>query len=224
MARKKEGDAPADIPIWFVTFSDVITLLMTFFILLLTFATSEPEQFERLQIAMFGGGGTQGLAGLSDPSEKDTVLLRERPRAGRVSLRGSEMPPIHADPSCQSLAAGLAGLEENERRELSTQHAIFVPLNLIFTSDGAISSLGYQQLRMLAKFMRKQQLDVDFLVARDKDLERARLLASRLFEVESIQPGRLGIGRDTRIEEPSLLKIVLTRPVYESPHGSQDET
>ena len=41
-----------------MTFSDVITLLMTFFILLLTFATNEPESFSRIETSMFGGGGT----------------------------------------------------------------------------------------------------------------------------------------------------------------------
>ena len=220
MARDKQPEVPADVPSWLMTFSDVITLLMTFFILLLTFATSEPEQFARMQLAMFGGGGAQGLAGqVPEPNERDSVLVRERPRAGRATLRGSEMPPIHTDPVYESLANGLAGLEEDERRQVSTQHALLMPLHLVFTSDGAISSLGHQQLRMLAKFMRTQKLDVDFLVAQKPDMERARLLASHLFEVESIQPGRLGIGRDVSMQEPSLLKIVITRPLHGSPHG-----
>ena len=47
----------AEVPTWFMTYSDVITLLMTFFILLLTFATNEPESFERMH-------SIDGLSGL----------------------------------------------------------------------------------------------------------------------------------------------------------------
>ena len=61
--EKKPPDKPDDIPAWFMTYSDVITLLMTFFILLMTFATNEPERFERMQVSMFGGSGATGLAG-----------------------------------------------------------------------------------------------------------------------------------------------------------------
>ena len=51
MARQKPFPEPKDdIPAWFMTYSDVITLLMTFFILLLTFATTEPERFRKIDI------------------------------------------------------------------------------------------------------------------------------------------------------------------------------
>ena len=52
----------AGIPSWFLTYTDVITLLMTFFILLLTFATSEPEFLSKVQVVAFGGGGSTGVA------------------------------------------------------------------------------------------------------------------------------------------------------------------
>ncbi|MEZ6145736.1 MAG: flagellar motor protein MotB [Planctomycetaceae bacterium] len=78
---KKCCDKPADVPAWFMTYSDVITLLMTFFILLLTFATNEPENFERMQVAMFGGGSATGLAGHNDEAiDRDSLLLRIRPK------------------------------------------------------------------------------------------------------------------------------------------------
>jgi len=63
MARDKpEEPNSGDIPAWFMTYSDVITLLMTFFILLMTFSTTEPENFGRMQVVMFGGGNSSGVA------------------------------------------------------------------------------------------------------------------------------------------------------------------
>ena len=63
MAKEKEFEMPPDIPSWVMTFSDVITLLMTFFILLLTFASNTPEKFEQVQVSMFSGGGATGIVG-----------------------------------------------------------------------------------------------------------------------------------------------------------------
>lgn len=225
MAKEKEPDIPEDIPSWLMTFSDVITLLMTFFILLLTFATSEPETFDRMQVSLFGGGGASGVAGKSDSAmDKDALLLRERPRSGRITMRGSEMPPINSDPVYETLAKGIAGLENEEQRELSTQHSVTLPLTLMVDSSGEISALGSQQLRMMAQQLRKQQLDVDFFVASEDRLSDAVRLTTHLYQQEGILPGRLGVGKDTAMTDPSLVKIVLTRPIAGEPDGSKAKT
>ena len=64
MAKEKlPPPPPDDIPAWFMTYSDVITLLMTFFILLLTFSTTEPERFEKVQTAVHQSGGASSMVG-----------------------------------------------------------------------------------------------------------------------------------------------------------------
>ena len=220
MAREKEPEAPADIPSWLMTFSDVITLLMTFFILLLTFATNEKEKFERIQVSMFGGGGATGMVAEAEgPLDHDALLLRERHRSGRISQEGSEIPPIHSDAVFESLSKGVAGLENDEMRELSTQHGVVIPWSLFMTSDGNISPLGQQHLKMLAKHMRRQPIDADFLVGDTTQLAQAQQLASHLFEREGIQPGRLGIGFDPDNSDKSRFTIVLTRPLAGKIHG-----
>ncbi len=221
MARVKEPEAPAEIPSWLMTFSDVITLLMTFFILLLTFATNEPETFERIQVSMFGGGGATGMAAEAQgPLDHDALLLRERQRSGRITQVGSEMPPIHSDAVDESLSKGIAGLEDNEMRELSTKHGVMIPWSLFMTSDGAITPLGRQHLKMLAKHMRRQPIDADFLVADTSQFAQAQQLASYLFEGEAIQPGRLGVGFDPENPDKSRFTIVLTRPLTGKIHGN----
>ena len=221
MAREKEPEAPPDIPSWLMTFSDVITLLMTFFILLLTFATNEPEKFERIQVSMFGGGGATGMAAEAvGPLDQDALLLRKRQRSGRITQVGSEMPPIHSDAVYESLSKGIAGLEEHEIRNMSTQHGVVIPWSLFMDSDGEITAVGRQHLKMLAKHMRRQPIDADFLVTDSSQFARAQTMASYLFEAESIQPGRLGIGQDLNNPDKTRFTIVLTRPLSGKIYGN----
>ena len=223
--KESEPDPPADLPVWLMTYSDVVTLLMTFFILLLTFATSEPESFDRVQVSMFGGGGATGIAGEQIKGmDKDALLVRERSRAGRMSMRGSEMPPIDQDPSYQAMADGLKGLEASADRELATQHSATIPLSLLIDSRGEVTTVGQQQLRMIAQQLRKQPLDVEFMVGDRKRLGDAVKLTSHLYEKEAIQPGRLGVGRDVNALDPSLVRIILTRPIASWTDGTQVKT
>ena len=211
MARNKEPEMPPGVPTWLMTFSDVITLLMTFFILLLTFATSEPERFERMQVAMFSGGGALGIAGDAHTAlDRDSVVYRVRPRSGRKSTRGSEMPPIHEDPVKSSLADGIAGLEQDEQRETSTSHELTVPVHLFFNADGEISVQGKVFARMLARQLRNQPLDISIGAPR-QDTGKAQLLAAHLFEEYAIQPGRIGVGyRRSSTKAPGTMQIRLT--------------
>lgn len=212
MAMEKEPDMPAEVPTWLMTFSDVITLLMTFFILLLTFATSEPEKFERMQVAMFQAGGAVGIAADSETAlDKDSLLLRERPRAGRITTRGSEMPPINSDTTTSSLAKGIAGLEQDEQRELSTNHAMLLPMDFFFANDGTISAKGKLSARMIARQMHNQPLDINIGVTSRSDLTSGQLLASHLFEQFAIQPGRIGVSLDRSPEnQPRAIRLRLT--------------
>ena len=221
MARTKQPDMPPGVPTWLMTFSDVITLLMTFFILLLTFATSEPERFERMQVAMFSGGGAIGIAGDAHSAlDRDSIVFRERPRSGRISTRGSEMPPIHSDPVDSSLANGIAGLEKDEQRELSTNHELTVPMHLFFNAAGEISIQGQVFARMLARQLRNQPLDVTFGAPRE-DMGKAQLLAAHLYEEYAIQPGRIGVGHNRSPKNlPGTMQVRLTLAAARQENGA----
>ena len=66
MARKKKvEEPPAGAPAWMMTFSDITTLLLTFFILIMTFSTIEKERFEKAKGAFRGALGV-----LSDEEER----------------------------------------------------------------------------------------------------------------------------------------------------------
>ena len=211
MAIEKEPEAPADIPSWLMTFSDVITLLMTFFILLLTFASSEPESFDRLQVSLFGGGGSKGIVRKKEQAmDFDSVIMRKRSRAGRITQRGTEMPTIHTDPSYTSVNKGIAGLENDEDRELSERHAITIPINLIIDSSKNITPLGKQQFRILAQQLKRLPLDIELRVGTEARTEDALLMATHLFEEEKVLPGKIGVSFDRHSTSSEELTIIMT--------------
>ncbi len=219
MARNRIDDPPLEIPSWFMTFSDVITLLMTFFILLLTFATNEPESFERMQVSLFGGGGT-GIAGKSiAPVDQDAVLMRERPRSGRITNRGSEMPPTYTDPAYESLANGISGLEEHEERVLSTTHSLTVSTSLLVNSDGEVTSFGAQQLHMVGIQMKKRPLRLDLVVGGKDAVATAITLAQHLMAQEGITLGRVGVGLAPSQVPEDVVRLVMTQQ-QEQNHGA----
>ena len=48
MARKKQEDAPKGSPAWMNTFSDLMNLLLCFFVLLFSMSTVDAQKFEQV--------------------------------------------------------------------------------------------------------------------------------------------------------------------------------
>ena len=83
--KPPEDEEPAGAPAWMATFSDMMTLLMTFFILIMSFSTMEVEKFK---MAMGSLKGAFGILGVQDklrpdqswfsPSSFSTYSLKQR--------------------------------------------------------------------------------------------------------------------------------------------------
>jgi len=54
---KKEKKAPAGAPMWMVTFSDMVTLLLTFFVLLMSMASMDQVKFSKASSSLAGAFG-----------------------------------------------------------------------------------------------------------------------------------------------------------------------
>ncbi|MFH2001067.1 MAG: flagellar motor protein MotB [Planctomycetota bacterium] len=90
MARQKpEPEQPTGCPDWIVTFSDIVSLLVTFFVLLLTFSTLEVKEFEKLAGSLQGGFG----AIAPDFESNRTALMdKNAVRVDRKLDQGSDVP------------------------------------------------------------------------------------------------------------------------------------
>ncbi|MCA9199813.1 MAG: hypothetical protein KDA87_19875 [Planctomycetales bacterium] len=208
MAKEKKPPEPTgEVPMWFLTYTDVITLLMTFFILLLTFSTDQPEEFQILQGTMFGDPSGLG-AMVKKPG--DSEIIRERPRDSRVSDRGSEIPPEQADPGMDMLDKGLKSFQEDEQiRDPSATYSIDLPLNMLMDSSGELTAFGKNQLHQLAVRLKKGTCDPVFEISTLDDFEKVHDMVLHLVDNEGISYSRVGIAATDSILDPTKMRLSL---------------
>lgn len=78
MAAEEEQECPAcpAIPGWLATFADLMSLLMCFFVLLLSFSEMEAIKFKRLAGELRNAFGVQTVVNVSDPPKGTSVIAR----------------------------------------------------------------------------------------------------------------------------------------------------
>lgn len=176
-----------------MTYSDVITLLMTFFILLMTFSSTEPENLSRMQVVSFGGGGSTGVARKQAMAEQDGLIVRVRPASSRIAREGSEEPPEMLAPAKKSVSKGIDALDEEDPLGAVQRFQIDVPLALLRDEKGEGTSYARGLVRMIGKQMVNVPVDVRFLAGNQADADTGLGIASAIYESHSMAPGRLSV-------------------------------
>lgn len=213
MAKEKAPPPPAeDIPAWFMTYSDVITLLMTFFILLLTFATTEPEKFDKVQVSAFGSAGATGVAGhINDGLEKQSWVQRVRPRAARIAMDGAEIPPMVDEPSKQALGRGLETVNEEEsKKDVMLTNSFEVQAKPLVDENSRLTARGMELARMLASQLRSLKISCTVEFTNPEMLDRATAFLAHLYDVEMVRPGQVGVAMAYGVSANSV-RIVMER-------------
>lgn len=179
-----------------MTYSDVITLLMTFFILLLTFATTEPERFEKSTSTVSANGAATGTAGKKlEGIDKDSWVNRLRPPASRIAMRGAEMPPISTDPARKTFGEGLRSLNEEEAQQNDqTSHSFVMPYAQAFDSEGKLSAQGRLVCQMLSGQLRELPFQAAIEFSDVEHVEAVTGLMEFLFDVEKTRPGQVSMN------------------------------
>ncbi|MFW6162397.1 MAG: OmpA/MotB family protein [Planctomycetota bacterium] len=80
--------AESSAPEWIVTFSDIVSLLVTFFIMILTWSTLETEQFELIAGSLKGAMGVVGRT-----TDRSSMVRRPQLLSQRDEHQGVEDPP-----------------------------------------------------------------------------------------------------------------------------------
>ncbi len=196
MARdKKPADPPGDIPAWFMTYSDVITLLMTFFILLLTFATTQPERFEKSASSTFASGSATGVAGEKLPTDNDSWVSRVRKPSARLSMRGAEMPSITKQATKAAFGEGLRSLNEEEKKHNEhTTHSFELPFVQMFNREGLLTDQGADICKALADQLEALPFQASIQFADETHTKPISGMMEHFFHFEKTRPGQLSMS------------------------------
>ena len=203
MAIEKPPEPPGDdIPAWFMTYSDVITLLMTFFILLLTFSTTEPDRFERIQTTIFAGGKGSGVVGPDvDGPENESFIQRVRPRAARMAMAGSEMPPYMKEISSKSVGEGLRSLtDEESKQDTMTTNQFSVPASQLLDNEGQILPYGAELAAMLSNALSRVPVHLVVQCSNESTYSKMIAYVNYLYEAEKIRYGHIAVGHSDRVQ------------------------
>lgn len=211
MSKKEvKADPPDDVPMWFMTYSDVITLLMTFFILLLTFSTTEPERFEKVTMSLFGSAGATGVAGHKhDQLDRSSWSQRVRPRAARIAMHGSEMPPIVNEPSKAAVGRGLESVsEEQANKDVMRSYSFELPLPTLVNDNDNLTQKGVQVASRLCSQLRSLPVHCAIELSSKSMGNRAAAFADYLYHVERIRPGQVGVGYANDVNSGSVRFVI----------------
>ena len=197
MVKEKPPEPPAeDIPAWFMTYSDVITLLMTFFILLLTFASTEPQKFDKVQVSAFGESGSTGVAGHEHAGlDQQSWVQRVRPRAARVAMDGAEVPPSQTEISSQAVGRGLETVNDKQaKKDVMTNNSFQVKLEPLVTENANLTPRGVAIAALIAKQLRALPVHCSIEFSNRDLLDKTTRFLSYLYDVERVRPGQVGVG------------------------------
>ncbi len=70
-------DCPAGLPAWMGTFADLMSLLMCFFVLLLSFSEMDAQKFKRLAGSLAQAFGVQNRLDVTDPPKGTSIIAQE---------------------------------------------------------------------------------------------------------------------------------------------------
>jgi chemotaxis protein MotB len=152
MKKEKEEPEEPSAPFWMTTFSDMVTLLLVFFILILSYSTVELEKFRGAMSSMKGALGIMPEMGSSVPNRKPNFHERMTVRNTKLTERMQSFD----DAIKQAKAEGMIETEV-------TASGLHIRLgdNVLYDLGKArIKPSAYPILREVAALIREESNDV----------------------------------------------------------------
>ncbi|MBP6124735.1 MAG: hypothetical protein KA469_02425 [Phycisphaerae bacterium] len=217
MARKKKQfhDEEPGSPEWLVTFSDCITLLLTFFVLLISFASFEKETFDSLAESF---ALALPSSGWSLASDKDSFQKKPETNDKTQQNKGSETRT-----SITRLTSNY--MKEEKPLDFRNLKVFTMPSEQFFWGQGtAISQPGREVLEALGKFLHSVQGRI--VISENgpdgkPDLSLVRCLAVLEYftEEQNLPAERFSISPATTLRTPPHVRqleiTLLERSIYE---------
>ena len=182
---------------WIVTYSDMVTLLIAFFIAIITFSSKHigGRDAPKGESPLAGLGGS-GLAGpkRSEDIPRDAVVWRLRFRQGPKTETGSEFAPLYHDPALETTEGVLRAFSNAPPGKIGDPYTLHLPFGILFGSKSSLTPSGIHLLRTIAANLRNMPYDFHLSVRSPDHLSRAVQMGTYLSTSGGIHPGRIAIG------------------------------
>jgi Flagellar motor protein len=206
-SHRIEETSSRDVPPWMLTYADTVTLLMTFFVMLMSFSTTDQGQFAKLRGALVGHLGIVQAEALA----KDSLLDRRNMDASRIFLSGYENPPDYDPLSYMEQRFDLLVKESQianalEYRLTEEGFEIHIAPGALFLEGSAeMTDGGQRALDLVARACRHLPHEIrtigysdpfyveEYSDPMDLALDRAAAVCARLRE-RGVAAGRLSVG------------------------------
>jgi chemotaxis protein MotB len=144
--RRVETDDASGAPEWMVTFSDCMTLLLTFFVLLLSFSSFDEKAFHKVKLIF--GGAMPSVSGRLTGNREAFLPTGQVVHTAELD-KGSEKPT-----PMTGLEDGLK--EETEPEDFRSRKVFLIPSKKVFWGKGtAISLQGRRTLSAMAALLKE---------------------------------------------------------------------
>ena len=203
--KQPEPEQKADAPEWMVTYCDCMTLMLTFFVLLFSFASFDESAFEGL-LPNF----TKTLSMVDTPAKKDKsafVSTQQILPTGYFDEGSEKVTLARGDEAREAGArAGNNLTEDTESADFRNQKVFLFSSKRLFWGKGmAISPEGRNMLSTMASFLKEIPCWIVISENRqgdDKDSEQFGLLRSwavmeYLTTEQGLDKGRFSLAADT---------------------------
>jgi chemotaxis protein MotB len=153
-----DDDARAGAPAWIVTFADLMSLLLTFFVLLLSFSSTQAAKFEAVAGSLREALGMRSELDLSDQPERRELIER-------LENQGAEQGPSaspNLDQELKKLLAELGGQGRGIAALTSEGIVLNISGDLMFSSgEATLSPAAIQVLNRIANYVLQSDRPLD---------------------------------------------------------------
>jgi chemotaxis protein MotB len=198
--KKVQADEDsAGAPEWMVTFSDCMTLLLTFFVLLLTFSSFDDKVFRRMETSL---AEALPSVGMSLTKDREAFTEIKQIKYNKELAKGSEKPTLEGNLEANPK-------EETEFLEFQNQKVFVTPSSRIFWGKGTlISTEGRRTLSDIAELLRAipnriiiSENEHDSTGSQDVGLQRTWAITEYLTDKHGLDKKRFGISTKSTIPE-----------------------